>query len=340
MSEAQPARAAPRRLAVAPMMERTDRHCRYFLRLLAPHAWLYTEMITSAALLHGDRDGLLEFSSAEHPVALQLGGSEPRELAAAALFGAEAGYDEINLNVGCPSSRVQAGCFGAALMREPERVAACVRAMRDAVRIPVTVKTRLGVDHLDSYEFLCDFVGRVAEAGCGTIVVHARKAWLKGLSPKQNREVPPLDYGRVRRLKRDFPALEILVNGGLTELDAALAELEHVDGIMLGRAAYADPYLLAQLDAAIFGAAEPCARFDALAAFVPYLEREVGRGTPLKSMTRHLMGLFAGLPGGRRWRRLLGALSNERAAAGAAIASLVSFAEGIAGAETDERAAA
>jgi tRNA-dihydrouridine synthase A len=329
----------PRRLAVAPMMERTDRHCRYFLRLLAPHAWLYTEMITCAALLRGDRRALLAFSPAEHPVALQLGGSEPRELAAAAALGAEAGYDEINLNVGCPSGRVQAGCFGAALMREPERVAACVDAMLNAVRVPVTVKTRLGVDEQDSYGFLCDFVGRIAEAGCGTVIVHARKAWLKGLSPKQNREVPPLDFARVRRLKRDFPALEILVNGGLTELGGALAELEHVDGVMLGRAAYADPYLLARLDAAIHGPEEPCTRLDALAAFVPYLEREVERGTPLKSMTRHLMGLFAGLPGGRRWRRLLGELPNDRASAETAIASLSAFARGLAAVERPAHAA-
>jgi tRNA-dihydrouridine synthase A len=329
-----------RRLAVAPMMERTDRHCRYFLRLLAPHTWLYTEMVTSAALRHGDGDRLLAFSCAEHPVALQLGGSDSRELAAAAVLGAAAGYDEINLNVGCPSDRVQAGCFGAALMREPERVAACVRAMREAVGIPVTVKTRLGVDHLDSYEFLCDFVGHIADAGCETVIVHARKAWLKGLSPKQNREVPPLDYGRVRRLKRDFPGLEILLNGGLADEETALAELAHVDGIMLGRAAYSDPHLLARLDAAIFGSTAPRGRREALEAFVPYLEGEIARGTPLKSMTRHLMGLFAGMPGGRRWRRRLGELSNDRAGAGAAVASLVSFAAGLADAEPSERAAA
>jgi tRNA-dihydrouridine synthase A len=329
----------PRRLAVAPMMERTDRHCRYFLRLLAPHAWLYTEMITSAALLNGDRRALLAFATEEHPVALQLGGSEPHELAAAAAFGAEAGYDEINLNVGCPSHRVQAGCFGAALMREPERVARCVRAMREAVGVPVTVKTRLGVDDLDSYEFLCDFVGRVAEAGCGTVIVHARKAWLKGLSPKQNREVPPLDYGRVHRLKRDFPSLEVLVNGGLADVAAALKELEHVDGVMLGRAAYADPYLLARLDAAVFGTRELRTRLEALEAFVPYLEREVERGTPLKSMTRHLMGLFAGMPGGRNWRRRLGELSNDAADAPAGIASLASLARGLVSAAADRAAA-
>ncbi len=308
-----------RRLSVAPMMDRTDRHCRYFLRLLAPRTLLYTEMITAAALQHGDRRALLAFAPEEHPVALQLGGAEPAALAAAAVAGAAAGYDEINLNVGCPSDRVQAGRFGAALMREPGLVAECVRAMRAAVDVPVTVKTRLGVDYDDSYAFVCDFVGHVAEAGCRTFVVHARKAWLKGLSPKQNREVPPLDYGRVRRLKRDFPALEIVLNGGLAEAESALAELAHVDGVMLGRAAYQNPYLLARLDAAVFGGAEAPTRLAALEAFLPYLEREAARGTPVKAMTRHLLGLFAGLPGGRRWRRALGALPAEPAAAVAAL---------------------
>ncbi|HEX5418624.1 MAG TPA: tRNA dihydrouridine(20/20a) synthase DusA [Gammaproteobacteria bacterium] len=331
--------ASPMRLAVAPMMERTDRHCRAFLRLLAPHTRLYTEMVTAAALIHGDCSRLLAFSPFEHPVALQLGGSDPALLAVAARLGAQAGYDEINLNVGCPSDRVQAGCFGAALMREPNRVAACVRAMRAAVGVPVTIKTRLGVDHDDSYAFLTDFVGRVAEAGCETVIVHARKAWLKGLSPKQNREVPPLDYARVHRLKRDFPALEIVLNGGLTDLPAALAELEHVDGIMLGRAAYSDPYLLARLDHAIFGppayladrrdfaSYSPPARLEAVLAFLPYLEREIARGTPLKSMTRHLLGLFAGQPGGRRWRRTLGELSSAPEHAAAGISELKAVAE-------------
>lgn len=306
MSDLSPGLRAPgtRALCVAPMMERTDRHCRFFLRLVAPRTFLYTEMVTSAALLHGDRERLLAFDSTEHPVALQLGGSEPAELAAAARFGAAAGYDEINLNVGCPSDRVQAGCFGAALMREPERVGACVAAMRDAVDVPVTVKTRIGVDHQDSYEFLCDFVGHVAEAGCETLIVHARKAWLKGLSPKQNREVPPLDYARVRRLKRDFPAIEVILNGGLKDEHTALAELAHVDGVMLGRAAYDDPLLLGRLDAAIYGEA-PVAVEDALEAYFSYIERELAAGTRLRAMTRHLMGVFAGRPGGRKWRRAL-----------------------------------
>ncbi|HEX7080846.1 MAG TPA: tRNA dihydrouridine(20/20a) synthase DusA [Gammaproteobacteria bacterium] len=293
-----------RRLCVAPMMERTDRHCRYFLRLLAPNARLYTEMITAAALLRGDAAKLLRFDTAEHPVALQLGGSEPDALAAAAKLGAAAGYDEINLNVGCPSDRVQAGCFGAALMREPRRVASCVAAMAEASPAPITVKTRLGVDEHDSYEFLCDFVGAVAEAGCGTVIVHARKAWLKGLSPKQNRDVPPLDYPRVHRLKRDFAALEIVLNGGLAALEPAIAQLAQVDGVMLGRAAYHDPMLLARLDQAIFGGASPT-RVHAVEAFVAYAEGELRAGTPLNAMLRHLMGLFTARPGGRRWRKTL-----------------------------------
>ena len=297
--------AVDRRLNVAPMMERTDRHCRYFLRLLAPRTLLYTEMVTAAALKHGDRQRLLAFDPAEHPVALQLGGSEPDELAAAARLGADRGYDEINLNVGCPSDRVQAGCFGAALMLEPERVAACVEAMRAAVDVPVTVKTRLGVDDRDSYEFLSEFVRTLADAGCETVIVHARKAWLKGLSPKQNREIPPLDYSRVRRLKRDFPELEVILNGGLKDDATTLAELEHVDGVMLGRAAYDDPMLLARLDAAIFGH-EPVSPSEALERFFEYAERETSAGTRLRALTRHLMGVFAGRPGGRQWRRALG----------------------------------
>jgi tRNA-dihydrouridine synthase A len=239
------------------MMDRTDRHCRYFLRLLAPHAWLYTEMITARALLHGAHEQLLAFHSTEHPVSVQLGGSVPAELAAAAGLAASAGYDEVNLNVGCPSGRVQAGCFGAALMAEPALVADCVRAMSDASELPVTVKTRLGIDDLDSYSHLCDFVSTVAAAGCRTFIVHARKAWLNGLSPKENRDIPPLDYERVHRLQRDFPELQIIINGGLSAVDTAMAQLEHVDGVMLGRAAYRDPYVLAKLDARLFGGALP-----------------------------------------------------------------------------------
>jgi tRNA-dihydrouridine synthase A len=290
------------------MMDRTDRHLRYLLRLLAPHARLYTEMITARALLHGDAERLLRFDSVEHPVALQLGGSDPAELGAAAQLGVSAGYDEINLNVGCPSDRVQAGCFGAALMLEPKRVAECVRAMRAAVAVPVTVKTRLGVDDHDSYEFARDFIGEVAAAGCETFIVHARKAWLSGLSPRENREIPPLDYGRVYRLKREFPPLRIVINGGLVTLEDSVAQLPHVDGVMIGRAAYQDSWLIARLDAALFGGT-PVTEAEVLAAFERYVAREIESGTPLRAMTRHLLGMRNGREGGRRWRRQLGELT-------------------------------
>jgi len=293
---------ADHRLSVAPMMDRTDRHLRYLLRLLAPHARLYTEMITARALLRGDAARLLRFDVAEHPVALQLGGSDPGELAEAARLGAAVGYDEINLNCGCPSDRVQAGCFGAALMLERTRVAACVSAMRAQVAVPVTVKTRLGVDHHDSYEFVRDFVGEVAAAGCTTFIVHARKAWLSGLSPKQNREIPPLDYPRVYRLKREFPDLRIVINGGFVTLEDCVAQLAHVDGVMVGRAAYQDSWLLARLDERLYGGpavSEPTV----LAAFERYVARELSAGTPLRAMTRHLLGMRTGRAGGRRWRR-------------------------------------
>ena len=296
------------RLCVAPMMDRSDKHFRFLTRALAPNALLYTEMITARALLRGDTRRLLRFDPAEHPVALQLGGADPEELAAAATLGAAAGYDEINLNVGCPSDRVQAACFGAALMLEPARVAACVAAMRAAVTVPVTVKTRLGVDDHDSYEFLTAFIERVAAAGCNTFIVHARKAWLSGLSPKENREIPPLDYPRVHRLKRDFPELRIVINGGLVDRVTALAQLEHVDGVMLGRAAYQQPWLVADLDRELHGARATPALARVLERYILYIERELSVGTPLKSMTRHLLGLRTGLPGGRRWRRELSEL--------------------------------
>jgi tRNA-dihydrouridine synthase A len=303
-----PAAEPAHRLCAAPMMERTDRHCRYLFRLLSARAWLYTEMVTAAAVLEGDAPRLLAFHPVEHPVALQLGGSDPKPLAEAARRGEAAGYDEINLNVGCPSTRVQAGCFGVALMRSPARVARCVEAMRSAVRVPVTVKTRLGVDHEDSYAFLHRFAAAIADAGCRTLIVHARKAWLKGLSPKQNRDVPPLDYPRVFRLKADFPALEVVLNGGLSSVGEAVKSLRHVDGVMVGRGAYRDPWVLARLDAALFDAEPPPSRATALSAFIPYLAHEVEAGTPLKAMTRHLMGLYAGQRGARRWRRFLGEL--------------------------------
>jgi tRNA-dihydrouridine synthase A len=295
------------------MMDRTDRHFRYLVRQLAPHARLYTEMLTARALLHGDAERLLAFAPAEHPVALQLGGSEPDELAVAAKLGAAAGYDEINFNVGCPSDRVQAGCFGAALMLDPERVADCIVAMHEAVSVPVTVKTRLGVDQHDSYEFFRRFVDTLVAAGCTILIVHARKAWLSGLSPKENREIPPLDFARVYRLKSELPWLTVVVNGGLTDAGHSTAALAHVDGIMLGRAAYQQPWLIAELDRRLFGGARPATRADALARFVEYIEAQLACGTPLRAMTRHALGLFAGLPGGRRWRRELGSLPDGAA---------------------------
>src|SRR6186713_2511408 len=262
------------------MMDWTDRHCRFFLRGFAPDTLLYTEMITTGAVLRGDREKLLRFDPEEHPVALQLGGSDPAALAEAARLGAAAGYDEINLNCGCPSDRVQAGCFGAALMLERARVAECVSAMRAEVAVPVTVKTRLGVDAHDSYEFVRDFVGEVAAAGCTTFIMHARKAWLSGLSPKQNREIPPLDYPRVYRLKREFPTLSIVINGGFVTLEDSVAQLAHVDGVMVGRAAYQDSWLLARLDAHLYGG-PPVSEPAVLAAFEQYVARELAAGTPL-----------------------------------------------------------
>jgi tRNA-dihydrouridine synthase A len=296
--------SSPWRLCVAPMMDWTDRHCRYFHRLLAPHARLYTEMVTSAALVHGNRLHLLEHSREEHPLALQLGGSEPDELARAAQFGGQAGYDEINLNVGCPSDRVQSGRFGACLMREPALVADCVRAMREAADVPVTVKCRIGVDEQDEYEDLQRFAGRMAEAGVQVLVVHARKAWLQGLSPKENREIPPLNYERVYRLKQEFPQFTVVINGGIADLPSVHEHLRHVDGVMLGRLAYHEPYALAEVDAALFGGEAPT-REHALRAMRPYIEAELARGTRLKNIVRHLLGLYHGQPGGRAFRRVL-----------------------------------
>ena len=286
------------------MMEWTDRHCRYFLRLLSRRALLYTEMVTSAAIVHGDRARLLDFDAAEHPVALQLGGSDPRELATSARIGADWGYDEINLNVGCPSDRVQSGRFGACLMAEPRLVADCVAAMGAAVAVPVTVKCRIGIDERDSYEELSEFVRLVSEAGARTVIVHARKAWLSGLSPKENREIPPLVYPTVYAIKRDFPALEIVLNGGIHSLADCREHLGHVDGVMLGRAAYHDPWMLAGVDSALFGEPQPVAtRHEALEAFLPYVERELRAGRRLCQISRHVLGLFQGCPGGRRFRR-------------------------------------
>ena len=296
-------------LSIAPMMERTDRHFRYLMRLVSPNSRLYTEMITSRALLHGDASRLLAFDPSEHPVAIQLGGSDPAMLSEAARLAAAAGYDEINLNVGCPSSRVQAGDFGARLMLDPGRVAECVAAMGEAVELPVTVKTRIGVDDHDDYEVLRGLTERVVRAGVASLIVHARKAWLKGLSPKQNRDIPPLDYPRVYQLKADFPELPILINGGFTTEQQVLEQVGKVDGVMLGRSAYHDPMLISRLDRRLFDSAAPVADVDVLAAFATYMRAEQAKGTPLTAMSRHLVGLFAHRPGARRWRRQLSALS-------------------------------
>jgi tRNA-dihydrouridine synthase A len=294
------------RLCVAPMMDWTDRHCRYFLRLVSKRARLYTEMITAPALVHGDVAYHLDFDPAEHPLALQLGGSDPAQLAHAARLGERWGYDEINLNCGCPSERVQTGSFGACLMREPTLVADCVKAMRDAVALPVTVKHRIGLDDDDDYGFVRDFVGTVARAGARVFIVHARNAVLKGLSPKENREIPPLRYERVRQLKRDFPALTIVLNGGLVDYVAIERELQFVDGVMLGRAAYHDPYLLAQADWKLFGDDVPVrSRADVLRAMVPYVQAQTARGVPLRAIVRHMLGLYHGQSNGRVYRRLL-----------------------------------
>ncbi len=286
------------------MMDWTDRHCRYFHRLLSPHALLYTEMVTAPAVLHGDRERLLGFDLAEHPVALQLGGSEPGELAAAARVGADLGYDEINLNVGCPSDRVQSGRFGACLMREPALVAECIAAMRAAVSIPVTVKCRLGVDEQDEYADLERFVETVRATGCNVFIVHARKAWLEGLSPKENREVPPLNYERVYRLKREFPELTVVINGGVATVADVLRHLDHVDGVMLGRTAYHEPYRLAEIEHAQFGLPLPD-RDAVLARLAPYVEAHLARGDRLQHISRHILGLYQGLPGARAYRRHL-----------------------------------
>jgi len=294
------------------MMDWTDRHDRVFLRLISRRTLFYTEMIPVGAILRGDRDRFLGFDPREHPVALQLGGAEPAELAESARVATKYGYDEINLNVGCPSDRVQNARFGACLMAEPARVGACVAAMAAATRIPVTVKCRTGIDERDSFEELCEFTRIVADSGCQTLIVHARKAWLSGLSPKQNREVPPLCYDRVYRLKAAFPALEVIVNGGVISLDQAEQHLGHVDGVMIGRAAYQNPYILAEVDRRFFGDIQvPPSREAVVRAFLPYVETQRARGVPLKSMARHILGLFNGLPGARAWRRHLSEAARE-----------------------------
>lgn len=290
------------------MMDWTDRHCRAFHRLATRNTLLYTEMVTTGAVLHGDRDRLLGYDDTEHPIACQLGGSDPADLAAAARIVADYGYDEVNLNVGCPSDRVQSGRFGACLMAEPDLVADCIATMQDAVGIPVTVKSRIGIDDADSYDGLAAFVERISATGCRYFTVHARKAILSGLSPKENREIPPLKYDYVYRLKLDFPALEIVLNGGVQSLEEAADHLAHVDGVMIGRAAYNTPAILLAADRQIFGdtgEGGDLGRHDLVRAFLPYIDAQVGAGTPLNRMTRHILGIFNGLPGARAWRRYL-----------------------------------
>jgi len=288
------------------MLDWTDRHCRYLLRQISRHTLLYSEMVTTAAILQGNRERWLRFDPAEHPVALQLGGSDPAALATCARIGADLGYDEINLNVGCPSNRVQSGRFGACLMAEPELVGDCVAAMQGAVQVPVTVKTRIGIDAQDSYAALAGFVRSIRDAGCRTVIIHARKAWLQGLSPKENRSIPPLKYDYVYRVKQQFPELEVVINGGITSLDAAAIHLQHVDGVMLGRAAYHNPWLLAAVDAELFGDHDPPpTREQVVQLMLPYISRELQAGTALKHITRHMLGLFQGMPGARHWRRHL-----------------------------------
>jgi len=294
-----------RLLCVAPMMDWTDRHCRYFHRLLSPCALLYTEMVTTGAIIHGDVERFLAYNQEEHPLALQLGGSDPEDLARCAKLAEQYGYDEVNLNVGCPSDRVQRGRFGACLMLEPELVAECMAAMIDAVDIPVTIKTRLGVDDHYSYEYMRDFVGQIADAGVDVFVMHARKAILAGLSPKQNREVPPLHHDWVYRLKQEMPALEVIINGGIDSVESTQAQLEHVDGVMLGRAAYQQPWVLAECQRVLFEPHTPVDRDEVVEKMTDYIDRQIHKGTAVKHVSRHVMGLFQGLPGARAWRRYL-----------------------------------
>ncbi|WP_299790897.1 tRNA dihydrouridine(20/20a) synthase DusA [uncultured Shewanella sp.] len=304
MSSTKPSRIN-RTFSIAPMLDWTDRHYRYMARLMSTELLLYTEMVTTGAIIHGKGD-YLAYNSEEHPLALQLGGSNAHDLATCAKLAAERGYDEINLNVGCPSDRVQNGRFGACLMAEPKLVAECVTAMREVVDIPVTVKTRIGIDEQDSYSFLTEFVETVRDAGCDTFIVHARKAWLQGLSPKENREIPPLDYDRVYQLKQDYPELSISINGGVKSLDECRAHLERLDGVMVGREAYQNPYMLAEVDQQLCGSDRPVLSRDAvLEKFIPYIEKHLQSGGRLNHISRHMTGLFQGEPGSRAWRRYI-----------------------------------
>lgn len=295
-----------RKFCVAPMLDWTDRHTRFFLRLISRHALLYTEMVTTGALLHGNPARWLAYNTEEHPLALQLGGSNPQDLGKCAKLAEQWGYDEVNLNVGCPSDRVQEGAFGACLMATPTLVADGIKAMRDACNLPITVKCRIGIDDQDEYSSLQEFVGTVNQAGCEIFIVHARKAWLKGLSPKENREIPPLNYPRIYQLKNDFPQLDIILNGGVTTLEDCEAHLHHVDGVMVGREAYHNPWLLAEVDLRLYNDNHPLlTREDIARKMLTYVECEYRAGLPVKHITRHILGLYHGIPGGRRWRRIL-----------------------------------
>ncbi len=310
-----PAIKTDRRLSVAPMVDHTDRHCRYFLRLISRHVRLYTEMITTGAVIHGNRERLLAFSLEEHPLALQLGGSNPEDLSLSAQIAEDMGYDEVNLNAGCPSDRVQSGRFGACLMAEPGLVAKCITEMKKHVNIPVTVKMRTGINDRDSYTELTSFINHLIDAGCTTFIIHARKAWLNGLSPKENREIPPLQYETVYQLKRDFPILEIIINGGFTSFDQILTQYARVDGVMIGRAAYHNPYILAEADQKIFGSIDPApTRHEILEKYTSYVKQNLEKGIILGQMTRHILGLFQGQSGARAFRRLISENANKSGA--------------------------
>ena len=297
---------------VAPMMDRTDRHCRYFHRLLTKRSLLYTEMLHSNAILYGDLNKLLEFKVEEHPLAIQLGGSDPSSLAEASIISEEFGFKEVNLNIGCPSSKVQKGRFGAVLMKEPELVSRCVHAMKKSVSIPVTVKCRIGVDDMDEGAALNKFIKEVSSSGCETFIIHARKAWLRGLSPKDNREIPPLNYERVYKLKENFPELNIVINGGIKTIKESIEHLRYVDGVMLGREAYDNPFILTKVDSEIFSdAMNPIRRSDILFRLLPYIKSEIDKGTKISHITKHLMGLFKGFDGAKNIRKYLASLSNE-----------------------------
>ncbi len=294
------------RFCIAPMMDWSDRHCRYFWRLLSKNTLLYTEMVTTGALIHGDRERFLTFNSEEHPIALQLGGSKPEELAQCSRWAEAWGYDEVNLNCGCPSDQVQSGMFGACLMAEPEQVKDCMSAMSESVNIPATIKHRIGIDGMESYQQMLDFVSTVAQSGISTFIVHARKAWLHGLSPKQNREIPPLHYNWVYQLKRDAPDLEVVINGGINSVEESLQHLNFTDGVMIGREAYQNPFMLTNIDSALFeDHATLASREGILLELLPYIEEQMAAGAPLHHITRHILGLFQNVPGARKFRRHL-----------------------------------